>query len=107
MEGLVIEAIPIERNPKNKMALLCKLNMASSFGLACSRLSSDSGDDARVNFVDPTISAEPRKGYFWLCNLLFDLLRNKRGTESLFQGIKTREGREGNRKGSGRVQKNA
>ena len=89
------------------MALLSKLKMAFSFGLACSRLSSDSGDDARVNFVDPTISAEPRKGYFWLCNLLFDHLRNKRGTDNLFQGIKTREGREGNRKGSGRVQKNA
>ena len=65
------------------MALLSKLKMTFSIGLACSRLSSDSGDDARVNFVDPTIS-EPRKGYFWLCNILFDNLQNKRVTEILF-----------------------
>ena len=65
------------------MALLSKLKMTFSIGLACSRLSSDSGDDARVNFVDPTIS-EPRKGYFWLWNLLFDNLQNKRVTEILF-----------------------
>ena len=65
------------------MALLSKLKMTFSFGLACYRLSSDSGDDARVNFVDPTIS-DPRKGYFWFCNLLFDNLQNKRVTEILF-----------------------